>query len=137
MTNLTDGAWATSMKGDDLLRYALAAVLRTLPVPWFAEDVERAVITTVWPVFLVRMGAMTHVELCRLMGTNDPDSRDEFVGGWAHQVRLAFSHQLLSINADGRWQAGADIDDASDVPLNARASFVVEFMERTAIKEDQ
>ena len=122
------GAWGSDISGDDLLRYALAAVLRALPEPWPSLDVQRAVIAVVWPNTLASLlDGDTQGEFRRLVGAADLSRPEEAVGNWHHQVRLAISHKLMRIENE-RWAAGPYVADATDDALAARAAVTVAWM---------
>lgn len=122
------GAWASDLSGDDLLRYALAAVLRVLPEPWPSLDVQRAVIAVVWPnVFASQLDGDVGPEFRRLVGVADLSRPVEAIGDWHQQVRLAISHQLMRVENE-RWVAGPEVDYAPDTALTARAAVIVAWM---------
>ena len=122
------GAWGADLSGDDLLRYALAAVLRVLPEPWPSVDVQRAVIAVVWPNALEsQLGGDMKGEFRRLVGAADLSRRVEAIGDWQQQVRLAISHQIMRVENEC-WAAGPDVDDATDTALTARAAVTVAWM---------
>lgn len=122
------GAWGSDLSGNDLLRYALAAVLRALPEPWPSVDVQRAVILVVWPNALAcQLDGNVEREFRRLVGAADLSRPVHAVGNWHQQVRLAISHKLMRVENE-RWAAGPDLDDARDVALTARAAVTVAWM---------
>lgn len=121
-------SWSTLYTGNDLLRYALAAVLRVLPWPWSGDDVGRAVMGIVWPNNIAtHLDARTAAEFRRLVGKKALGEPNTPIGDWVGQVRLAVTHKILAITPDG-WRAGADIDDADEPALTARAAVVVAWM---------
>jgi hypothetical protein len=123
----TAGAWASPMHGDLLLRNALAAVLRALPGPWSAAEVRRAMIAVLYPDTLP-LDAPTTAAYRRLVGEADFTRPVEPIGDWPRVLNRAHSQGILSFRADGRWEAGTEVDDAPHAGLTARATFVVAWM---------
>lgn len=124
------GAWAAMLDGSDLLRYTLAAVLRAIPAPWAVADVRMAVMTVIWPRTITLPPPIAS-EYHRLMGTRDYLRMVEPLGDWVMTTRLAHSHKLLDIADDGLWRAGVDVNDAPHSGLDARAKFVVAWMQHS------
>lgn len=122
--NLTDGRWATSLTGLDLGIHALAAVLRNLPAPALRDEVERAVVLAVLPSLLQsKFDANAGAAWRRAIGTANISltSIAALSIPWAAVLRRASVEHLLQVEADGRWSAGGDIDDAPSAELDARA----------------
>lgn len=124
------GAWAAMLDGNDLLRYTLAAALRAIPAPWAVADVRMAVMTVIWPRTITLPPPIAS-EYHRLMGTRDYLRMVEPLGDWVTTTRRAYSHKLLDITGDGLWRAGVDVNDAPHSGLDARAKFVVAWMQHS------
>ncbi|RTL07529.1 MAG: hypothetical protein EKK62_11195 [Acidimicrobiia bacterium] len=118
------GRWGTTLTGVDLGIAALAAVLRNMGGPASRDEVERAVVLTILPSLLQsKFDAQTAPKWRRAIGAANMKltSVAALSIPWAEVLRRAAVEHLLEMDADGRWRAGADIDDAPSDVLDARA----------------
>ncbi|HRI06176.1 MAG TPA: N-6 DNA methylase [Nannocystaceae bacterium] len=118
------GRWGTTLTGVDLGIAALAAVLRNLGGPASRDEVERAVVLTILPSLLqLKFDAQAAPKWRRAIGAANMrlTSVSALSIPWAEVLRRATVEHLLEMDADGRWRAGADIDDAPSDVLDARA----------------
>jgi Eco57I restriction-modification methylase len=122
--NATAGKWGTTLTGFDLGIAALAAVLRNLPGPASRDEVERAVVLAMLPSLLQsKFDAKAGATWRRVIGA--ANMRLMSVAGlavpWGEVLRRAAIEHVLHVDADGRWSAGADVQDAPWAELDARA----------------
>lgn len=126
------GRWGTTLTSVDLGIAALAAVLRNMGGPASRDEVERAVVLSVLPSLLQsKFDAQTAPKWRRVIGTANMNltSIAALSIPWAEVLRRATVEQLLERDADGRWRAGADIDDAPSEVLDARALVSLSWLE--------
>lgn len=122
--NTSAGRWGTTLRGADLGIVALAAVLRKMDGPASRDEIERAVVLAVLPSLLQsKFDSETGATWGRAIGTANMGvtSVVELSIPWAEVLRRAVVEHILHVAADGRWSAGADIDDAPSAELDARA----------------
>ncbi|RKG87105.1 Eco57I restriction-modification methylase domain-containing protein [Corallococcus terminator] len=126
------GRWGTTLTGVDLGIAALAAVLRNIGGPASRDEVERAVVLSVLPGLLQsKFDAQTAPKWRRAIGTANMSlsSITALSIPWAEVLRRATVEHLLVMDADGRWRAGADIDDAPSDVLDARALVALSWLQ--------
>lgn len=126
------GRWGTTLTGVDLGIAALAAVLRNIGSQASRDEVERAVVLAVLPGLLQsKFDAQTAPTWRRAIGTANMNlsSIAALAIPWAEVLRRATVEHLLVMDADGRWRAGADIDDAPSDVLDARALVALSWLE--------
>ncbi|MBS2018906.1 MAG: hypothetical protein JST00_38920 [Deltaproteobacteria bacterium] len=126
------GRWGTTLTGVDLGIAALAAVLRNIGGPASRDEVERAVVLSVLPSLLhPKFDTQTAPQWRRAIGTANMNvtSIAALSIPWAEVLRRAAVEHLLGTDADGRWRAGADIDDAPSDALDARALVSLSWLE--------
>lgn len=126
------GQWGTTLTGVDLGIAALAAVLRNIGDPASRDEVERAVVLSVLPGLLQsKFDAQTAPKWRRAIGAANMNlsSIAALAIPWAEVLRRATVEHLLVMDADGRWRAGADIDDAPSDVLDARALVALSWLE--------
>lgn len=128
----TAGRWGTTLTGVDLGIAALAAVLRNMGGPASRDEIERAVVLSVLPGLLQsKFDAQTAPKWRRAIGTANMNLTS--IGAlsipWAEVLRRAAVENLLVMDADDRWRAGADIDDAPSDVLDARALVALSWLE--------
>jgi len=126
------GRWGTTLTGMDLGIAALAAILRNMGGPASRDEVERAVVLSVLPGLLQsKFDAQTAPTWRRAIGAANLNltSIAALSIPWAEVLRRAAVEHLLEIDADGRWRAGADIDDAPSDVLDARALVALSWLE--------
>jgi hypothetical protein len=99
-------------------------VLRNLPRPASRDEVERATVLTMLPSLLqsrfdAKVGAIwrqavgaANMAFTTVSGLKVP---------WGEILRRAAVEQVLYVDADGQWSAGADVNDAPSAELDARA----------------
>jgi len=126
------GRWGIALTGVDLGIAALAAVLRNMSGPASRDEVERAVVLSVLPGLLqskfdAQMGATwrsavgsANMNLTSIAALSIP---------WAEVLRRAAVEHVLETDSDGRWRAGADIDDAPSDVLDARSLVSLSWLE--------
>jgi len=118
------GRWGTALTGADLGIAALAAILRNLDGPASRDEVERAVVLAVLPSLLqAKFDAQMAAKWRRAIGTTNLQvaSIADLSIPWAEVLRRAAVEYVLHVDADGRWSAGTDIDDAPSAELGPRA----------------
>jgi hypothetical protein len=135
------GRWGSTLTGVDLGIAALAAVLRNMGGPASRDEVERAVVLSVLPVLLrSKFDPPTARRWTRAIGTDNMNlsSIADLSIPWAEVLRRATVEHVLQIDADGRWRAGPDIDDAPSEVLDARALVALSWLESesSAVMED-
>ncbi|MCL2779674.1 MAG: N-6 DNA methylase [Polyangiaceae bacterium] len=135
------GRWGTTLTGVALGIAALAAVLRNIGGPALRDEVERAVVLSVLPRFLQsKFDAQTAQTWRHAIGAANmhPSSITALSIPWAEVLRRATVEHLLVLDADGRWRAGADINDAPSEVLDVRALVSLAWIENvsSAVVED-
>jgi hypothetical protein len=132
-------AWATTLTGEALGTAALAAVLRHLQKPTSREQVERAVVVVLLPrLMLSQLDASSQRKWKSAIGPNDVAIQSVGSLGvpWNAVVRAALQQHVLVADANGRWSAGADIDDVQRLGgLDARALVALSWMESGAVAD--
>ncbi|HWA72809.1 MAG TPA: N-6 DNA methylase [Polyangiaceae bacterium] len=126
------GRWGTTLTGVDLGIAALAAVLRNMGGPASRDEVERAVVLSVLPGLLQSKFDMQKATTWRrAIGTANMNltSIGALLIPWAEVLRRAAVENLLVMDADERWRAGADINDAPLDVLDARALVALSWLE--------
>lgn len=135
------GRWGTTLTGVAIGIAALAAVLRNLSGPASRDEVERAVVLCALPSLLQsKFDAQTAPKWRHAIGSANMNlmSIAPLSIPWAEVLRRAAVEHLLVMDADGRWSAGADIDDAPSDVLDARALVALSWLESVsgAVIED-
>lgn len=126
------GRWGTTLTGVDLGIAALAAVLRNMGSPASRDEVERAVVLCALSGLLQsKFEAQTAAKWRNAIGAANMNltSISALSIPWAEVLRRAAVEHLLVIDADGRWRAGSDIDDAPSDVLDARALVALSWLE--------
>ncbi len=126
------GRWGTTLTGVDLGIAALAAVLRNMSGPASRDEVERAVVLAALPGMLQsKFDAQIAPKWRRAIGPANMNltSIAALSIPWAEVLRRAAVEHVLVMDADGRWRAGADIDDAPSDVLDARALVALSWLE--------
>lgn len=121
--NLAPGAWATSLSGELLGMTALAAVLRNLSRPAPREDVEKAVVLTVLPRFMLANLGSAAAQWRSVIGASDlAESSVAKLGiPWSSVIRSAIQQNVLAEGSDGHWGPGAEVAAAPSPVFDARA----------------
>lgn len=125
-----DGSWSTSLTGEYVGVAALAAVLRQLSSPQPRENIEDAVILALLPGLvhscLVKSDA---TEWKRLIGGTElkRTSLNSLKIPWQIVVRDAIHQRILAHNGDS-WGPGEDVENPSNLELDARAKVALSYV---------